>query len=109
MTGMRVARRTVLQAASAGALTALLGRAAEAAGATMATARAAPDAAADPVRLRFTRATNGAATAVGDRVVAEVRGVLWSLPPDGTPATPLTPPDPARPPVIRAGRTRRRR
>ncbi|KOG57328.1 amidohydrolase [Streptomyces virginiae] len=93
---MRVARRTVLQAASAGALTALLGRAAEAAGATTATA---PGAAADPVRLRFTRATNGAATAVGDRVVAEVQGVLWSLPPDGAPATPLTPPDlePGRP------------
>lgn len=94
MVGLRVARRTVLQAASAGALTALLGRSSAAA--------AAPDSAAgEPVRLRFTRATNGAATATatGERVVAEVQGVLWSLPPDGGPATPLTPPDlePGRP------------
>ncbi|WP_455678896.1 amidohydrolase family protein [Streptomyces avidinii] len=101
-----------------GALTALLGRTAGAtaaagaagaaaaagatgpAGATAATASGAPGAAAaDPVRLRFARATNGAATAVGDRVVAEVQGVLWALPPDGAPATPLTPPDlePGRP------------
>ncbi|MFD3466203.1 amidohydrolase family protein [Streptomyces sp. NPDC058682] len=91
---MRVARRTVLQAASAGALTALLGRASLA-------ASGAGGAAEDPVRLRFTRATNGAATAsaTGERVVAEVQGVLWSLPPDGSPATPLTPPDlePGRP------------
>ncbi|MFB6576272.1 amidohydrolase family protein [Streptomyces sp. NPDC056402] len=91
---MRVARRTVLQAASAGALTALLGRASLA-------ASVAGRAAEDPVRLRFTRATNGAATAsaTGERVVAEVQGVLWSLPPDGSPATPLTPPDlePGRP------------
>ncbi|MFI8389008.1 amidohydrolase family protein [Streptomyces sp. NPDC085540] len=91
---MRVARRTVLQAASAGALTALLGRASLAASVP-------GGAAEDPVRLRFTRATNGAATAsaTGERVVAEIQGVLWSLPPDGSPATPLTPPDlePGRP------------
>ncbi|MEU9374272.1 amidohydrolase family protein [Streptomyces sp. NPDC048255] len=95
---MRVARRTVLQAGGAGALAALLGhppaRAAAAAGS--------PDpAAGEPLRLRFTRATNGAATATatGDRVVAEVQNVLWSLPPDGSPATQLTPPDlePGRP------------
>ncbi|WP_435056425.1 amidohydrolase family protein [Streptomyces venezuelae] len=93
MVGLRVARRTVLQAASAGALTALLGH--------VSAAAAAPGggAAGDLVRLRFTRATNGAATASGDRVVAEVQGMLWSLPPDGSPATPLTPPDlePGRP------------
>lgn len=94
MVGLRVARRTVLQAASAGALTALLGRASVAA--------AVPGGAAgDRVGLRFTRTTNGAATAsaTGERVVAEVQGVLWSLPPDGSPATPLTPPDlePGRP------------
>ncbi|MFJ3514446.1 amidohydrolase family protein [Streptomyces sp. NPDC090131] len=98
MVGLRVARRTVLQAASAGALTALLGRASAAAAAP----DGAPDGAAgEQVRLRFTRATNGAATATatGERVVAEVQGVLWSLPPDGGPATPLTPPDlePGRP------------
>ncbi|MET9693703.1 amidohydrolase family protein [Streptomyces sp. NPDC006514] len=94
MVGLRVARRTVLQAASAGALAALLGRASLAASVP-------GGAAEDPVRLRFTRATNGAATAsaAGERVVAEVQGVLWSLPPDGSPATPLTPPDlePGRP------------
>ncbi|MFF3723684.1 amidohydrolase family protein [Streptomyces erythrochromogenes] len=90
---MRVARRTVLRAASTGAAAALLGR-------SPAEARQVADAAA-PVRLRFTRATNGAATATagGDRVVAEVQNVLWSLPPDGSPATALTPPDlePGRP------------
>ncbi|WP_327739695.1 amidohydrolase family protein [Streptomyces nojiriensis] len=101
MVGLRVARRTVLQAASAGALTALLGRASGAA--------AVPGGGAgDLVRLRFTRATNGAATAVatGDRIVAEVQGVLWSLPPDGSPATALTPPDlePARPVLSPDGR-----
>lgn len=92
---MRVARRTVLQAASAGALAALLGRPpamAEGSG---------PQPAEDLVSLRFTRATNGAATATatGDRFVAEVQNILWSLPPDGSPATPLTPPDlePGRP------------
>ncbi|KIF02360.1 hypothetical protein PL81_30385, partial [Streptomyces sp. RSD-27] len=33
------------------------------------------------------------------RVIAEVQGVLWSLPPDGSPAARLTPPDlePGRP------------
>ncbi|MFB7268716.1 TolB family protein, partial [Streptomyces nojiriensis] len=101
MIGLRVARRTVLQAASAGALTALLCRASEAA--------AVPGRAdGDLVGLRFTRATNGAATAsaTGDRVVAEVQGVVWSLPPDGSPATPLTPPDlePGRPVLSPDGR-----
>ncbi|WUX12088.1 amidohydrolase family protein [Streptomyces sp. NBC_01439] len=94
MVGLRVARRTVLQAASAGALTALLGR-------TSAAAAVPGSAAGDLVRLRFTRATNGAATAsaTGERVIAEVQGVLWLLPRDGSPATPLTPPDlePGRP------------
>ncbi|MFD8983909.1 amidohydrolase family protein [Streptomyces sp. NPDC059564] len=91
-----MARRTVLGAASAGALTALLGHPA----AAKATGSAAKGAG-EVVRLRLTRATNGAATTTitGDRVVAEVQGVLWSLPPDGSPATRLTPPDlePGRP------------
>ncbi|MFD9405841.1 amidohydrolase family protein [Streptomyces sp. NPDC059989] len=92
-------RRTVLRAASAVALTAWLGHPA----ASAAPRRAgAPDPAPGrTVRLRFTRATNGAATATADggRVVAEVQNILWSLPPDGSPATPLTPPDlePGRP------------
>ncbi|WP_078892936.1 amidohydrolase family protein [Streptomyces sp. NRRL F-2580] len=111
---MRVARRTVLQAASVGAAAALLGRSPAAAdeedAAGTGTARAATagagtagagTAGAASVGLRFTRATNGAATATaaGDRFVAEVQNVLWSLPPDGSPATPLTPPDlePGRP------------
>ncbi|MEV5433925.1 twin-arginine translocation signal domain-containing protein [Streptomyces sp. NPDC052701] len=54
-----------------------------------------------PVRLRFTSVTNGMATAThgGDRIVAEVQNILWSVPRDGTAATPLTPPDlePSRP------------
>ncbi|GLX22119.1 amidohydrolase family protein [Streptomyces lavendulae] len=97
---MRMGRRTVLRAASAGALAALAGTG---------TGTGAPPAAARPASprtdgravLRFTRATNGAATATADgrRVIAEVQNVLWSLPPDGSPATPLTPPDlePGRP------------
>ncbi|RPF43951.1 imidazolonepropionase-like amidohydrolase [Streptomyces sp. Ag109_G2-6] len=96
---MRIARRTVLQAASAGTLATLLRRPqAVAAPAVPGRAPAQPS---DTVRLRFTRATNGAATATPslDRVVAEVQGVLWSLPRDGSPATRLTPPDlePGRP------------
>ncbi|MFH7595625.1 amidohydrolase family protein [Streptomyces racemochromogenes] len=98
-----MARRTVLGAASAGALEALLGHSrAEAAAPGPAPGPApVPAGPAAPVRLRFTRTTNGAATATasGDRVIAEVQGALWSLPPDGSPATRLTPPDlePGRP------------
>ncbi|MFF5705118.1 amidohydrolase family protein [Streptomyces sp. NPDC012794] len=91
-------RRTVLRAASAGALTALAGLRAPS-GAAAAPAQGPPDG--DRAVLRFTRATNGAATATADgrRVIAEVQNVLWSLPPDGGPATRLTPPDlePGRP------------
>ncbi|MEU3778361.1 amidohydrolase family protein [Streptomyces sp. NPDC032472] len=60
---------------------------------------AAAQPAGDTVRLQLTAATNGAATAVGERVVAEVQGVLWSLPADGSAATALTPADlePTRP------------
>ncbi|MFI1337624.1 amidohydrolase family protein [Streptomyces sp. NPDC020845] len=51
--------------------------------------------------LSFTGATNGAATLSpsGDRLVAEVQNVLWSLPRKGGAATALTPPDlePTRP------------
>ncbi|MFD9569384.1 hypothetical protein ACFWBI_06020 [Streptomyces sp. NPDC059982] len=73
---MIVWRRTVLGVASAGALTALLGRPATGTGTT---ASPAPGAGAGAgaggvVRLRLTRATNGAATATADRVVAEVQG-----------------------------------
>ncbi|MFH8369354.1 amidohydrolase family protein [Streptomyces sp. NPDC018031] len=51
--------------------------------------------------LSFTAATNGAATLApsGDRLVAEVQNVLWSVPREGGDATALTPPglEPARP------------
>ncbi|WP_308369269.1 MULTISPECIES: amidohydrolase family protein [unclassified Streptomyces] len=108
---MAVARRTVLQAASAGTAAAVLlgpSAVAEAAGDVPATAGVdVPDTAGaegagdEVVRLRFTAATNGAATATatGDRVIAEVQGILWSLPPDGSAARALTPPDlePSRP------------
>lgn len=61
-----------------------------------------------PVRLRFTSVTNGMATAAhgGERVVAEVQNILWSVPRDGTAATPLTPPDlePSRPALSPDGR-----
>ncbi|MEU9036638.1 amidohydrolase family protein [Streptomyces sp. NPDC048352] len=95
-------RRTVLRAASAGALTAATGLRppSGAAAAPPAGPPAGPEAG-DRAVLRFTRATNGAATATADgqRVVAEVQNVLWALPADGSPATALTPPDlePGRP------------
>nr|WP_202458556.1 amidohydrolase family protein [Streptomyces sp. SID5464] len=61
-----------------------------------------------PVRLRFTSVTNGMATAThgGDRIVAEVQNILWTVPRDGTAATPLTPPDlePSRPAFSPDGR-----
>ncbi|MCX5380581.1 amidohydrolase family protein [Streptomyces sp. NBC_00091] len=92
-------RRTVLRAASAGALAALAAPPARASAAASAPSAAPP--AGDRAVLRFTRATNGAATATADgrRVIAEVQNILWSLPPDGSPATRLTPPDlePGRP------------
>jgi Tol biopolymer transport system component len=51
--------------------------------------------------LTFTGATNASVTAspAGDRLVAEVQGVLWSLPREGGRATALTTPDlePTRP------------
>ncbi|MFF8815408.1 amidohydrolase family protein [Streptomyces pactum] len=53
------------------------------------------------VTLTFTAATNGAATLApsGDRLVAEVQSVLWSVPREGGDATPLTPAglEPTRP------------
>ncbi|MCX4529630.1 MULTISPECIES: amidohydrolase family protein [unclassified Streptomyces] len=108
---MAVARRTVLQAASAGTAAALLGSA-PAAAATAAPGVGAPAAGApasdDPVRLRLTAATNGAATttATADRVIAEVQGILWELTPDGSAARALTPPDlePTRPVLSPDGR-----
>ncbi|QKV97960.1 PD40 domain-containing protein [Streptomyces sp. NA02950] len=91
-------RRRFLQAAAgtatAAAVTALPAEAAAAVGARAAhqTRRAS---------LSFTAATNGAATLApsGQRLVAEVQNVLWSVPRDGGDATPLTPPDlePTRP------------
>ncbi|ANW22191.1 amidohydrolase family protein [Streptomyces clavuligerus] len=60
------------------------------------------------VELRFTEATNGAASATADgrRLVAEVQNILWSLDRDGSPAVPLTPPDlePTRPVISPDGR-----
>ncbi|MEU6991385.1 amidohydrolase family protein [Streptomyces sp. NPDC046465] len=49
--------------------------------------------------LRFTAATTGSASLAGDRLIAEVQGVLWSLPRKGGEAVPLTPADlePTRP------------
>ncbi|MEV6167069.1 amidohydrolase family protein [Streptomyces sp. NPDC051954] len=51
--------------------------------------------------LSFTAATGGSATLApsGDRLIAEVQNVLWSVPRDGGPAVALTPPglEPTRP------------
>ncbi|MFD7921116.1 amidohydrolase family protein [Streptomyces sp. NPDC059740] len=52
-------------------------------------------------RLALTAATNGAGTLspTGGPLVADVQGILWSIPPEGGEATALTPPDlePTRP------------
>ena len=76
------------------------------------TAVGAPPAAALPrteLSLSFTAATNGAATLApgGDRLVAEIQNVLWSLPRTGGEAVPLTPPDlePNRPVYSPDGRS----
>ncbi|MEV1011331.1 amidohydrolase family protein [Streptomyces sp. NPDC049881] len=96
-------RRVFLQAtATAGATAALVPAVtAPASAATPAASRTAP--------LTFTAATNGAATLspAGDRLVAEVQGVLWSVPRGGGAATALTPSDlePTRPHFAPDGRT----
>ncbi|MFG3281461.1 amidohydrolase family protein [Streptomyces sp. NPDC048111] len=86
-----LSRRQLLAAAgAAGAVTAV--------GAVPAPAGAAPR---TGPALSFTAATNGAASLApaGDRLIAEVQDVLWSLPRDGGPARPLTPAglEPTRP------------
>lgn len=61
----------------------------------------APAAAADRATAVFTSATNGCATLdpAGDRIVAEMQNVLWSIPRKGGTAVPLTAPglEPTRP------------
>ncbi|MGW7260608.1 amidohydrolase family protein [Streptomyces sp. NPDC054834] len=49
----------------------------------------------DAPSLAFTRTTNGSATLApaGDRLIAEVQGILWFLPRTGGTARPLTPAD----------------
>ncbi|WP_372458402.1 amidohydrolase family protein [Streptomyces niphimycinicus] len=87
-----LSRRRFLQAAAAGTA------AATAATLPFETAAAAP---ARPVSLSFTAATNGAATLSpsGDRMIAEVQNVLWSVARKGGEAVSLTPADlePTRP------------
>ncbi|MGW3291993.1 TolB family protein, partial [Streptomyces sp. NPDC001002] len=80
-TSFRPTRRQLLAAASAVPLV----------GATAVTARPATG----TPSLSFTGATNGSATLApsGDRLIAEVQGVLWSLPRAGGTAHPLTPAD----------------
>ncbi|WP_310724526.1 amidohydrolase family protein [Streptomyces sp. N2A] len=91
-----LSRRRFLQGTASAAATA--GLAGVAVGAPTA---AAQDAGASGGALSFTAATNGAASLApaGDRLVAEVQNVLWSLPRAGGEAVALTPPDlePTRP------------
>ncbi|KOT90853.1 amidohydrolase [Streptomyces sp. NRRL F-5755] len=89
-------RRRFLQGtASAAAVTGLAGLPGPLAGAAHAA-----DAAGLPT-LSFTAATNGSATLspAGDRLIAEIQNVLWSVPRGGGEARALTPPDlePTRP------------
>ncbi|GGU50690.1 amidohydrolase [Streptomyces albospinus] len=91
-----LSRRRFLQGtASAAAAAGLAGVAAPT------SAAAQPAAGASGAALSFTAATNGAASLApaGDRLVAEVQNVLWSLPRTGGDAVALTPPDlePTRP------------
>ncbi|MEV5612713.1 amidohydrolase family protein [Streptomyces sp. NPDC052225] len=64
-------------------------------------------AASRPAGLSFTTATNGAATLApsGDRIVAEIQNVLWSVPREGGTATRLTAPElePTRPQFAPSG------
>ncbi|UCM86464.1 amidohydrolase family protein [Streptomyces marincola] len=86
-----LSRRGFLQAAATAGAVALAGPA----------AAATRPAAGTTTTLTFTTATNGAAALApaGDRIVAEIQGVLWSVPRDGGPATALTDPElePTRP------------
>ena len=90
-------RRRFLQAAAASTAVA----AGSAALPAEAVAQAAARAEARRVSLSFTAATNGAASLSpsGDRLIAEVQNVLWSVPRKGGDAVALTPPDlePTRP------------
>ncbi|KUJ67320.1 amidohydrolase [Streptomyces albus subsp. albus] len=86
-----MSRRRFLQATAGGA----------AAASVVALPGTAGAAGSEPVMLSFTTATNGAATLApsGDRLIAEVQNVLWSIPRHGGEATALTPADlePTRP------------
>ncbi|AEW99522.1 amidohydrolase family protein [Streptantibioticus cattleyicolor] len=86
-----LSRRRFIQAAAGTA----------AAGAVLTPAASATAATPEHVTLSFTSATNGAATLspAGDRLVAEMQNVLWSVPRGGGDAVPLTTPDlePTRP------------
>ena len=107
----RLSRRRFLQATAAGAATAGAAASVTTGAGTAAAATSAPSPASAPaaaaagpsqVSLSFTAATNGAATLSpgGDRLVAEVQNVLWSLPREGGGrAVPLTEPElePTRP------------
>ncbi|WP_314173480.1 amidohydrolase family protein [Streptomyces winkii] len=102
----RLSRRRFLTTAAAGAATAGAVTVAGPAGAAATAPVIAPPAdatagGASRVTLSFTAATNGAATLApgGDRLVAEVQNVLWSLPRGGGRAVPLTDPElePTRP------------
>ncbi|MEV0369054.1 amidohydrolase family protein [Streptomyces sp. NPDC050636] len=92
---MPLSRRRFLQGTASAAAAAGL------AGAAAPGAAAQPAAGAPGDALSFTAATNGAGTLApsGDRLVAEIQNVLWSLPRAGGDAVALTPPDlePTRP------------
>ncbi|UQA97656.1 amidohydrolase family protein [Streptomyces halobius] len=88
-------RRRFLQGTASAAAAAGL------AGVAVPEASALPAAAASGAALSFTAATNGAGSLApsGDRLIAEIQNVLWSLPRAGGDAVALTPPDlePTRP------------
>ncbi|SCK56850.1 hypothetical protein H180DRAFT_05307 [Streptomyces sp. WMMB 322] len=95
----RLSRRRFLTTAAAGAAAA--GTDVGSPGSAAAVPSAALSGSASRVTLSFTAATNGAATLApgGDRLVAEVQNILWSVPRKGGRAVPLTDPElePTRP------------
>ncbi|MFH0518123.1 amidohydrolase family protein [Streptomyces sp. M41] len=96
-----LSRRGFLRATATATVTASALTTAGAPAATAASGTRAATAASSATTLTFTAATGGSATLApaGDRLVAEIQNVLWSLPRKGGTAVPLTAPglEPTRP------------
>ncbi|MCC3772482.1 amidohydrolase family protein [Streptomyces sp. UNOC14_S4] len=107
----RLSRRRFLQAAAGTAAAAGAGVGVALSGGVIAGAAdaVAPEPGSLPRSLSFTAATNGSASLspAGDRLIAEVQNILWSVPREGGDAVAITPADlePTRPVHSPDGRT----